>query len=395
MKTAFYSILLVFLSVCLIFSILFTWRPELIRVVRYQIPDAETYKAYPQTVIHPSDTAFHFIKGATNRNDLDTIHVLDGKKRLLTFNEYLKAGKVSLFMVIRNDSIIYQHFAPGYSDSTLTTLFSVAKTMVSVMLGQALEQGKIKSLGDRLVQYVPELKSNPAFDHITLKNLLDMKSGLKFEDTNGSYIHAFLSDEARFYYTDDIKKELLKVELDHTPGSVYKYESIDAFLLTWALENATGEKISQYFEDNVWKRIGTEYTASWGLDHENGLANTASRFQCTAVDLAKIGRLYLHQGLYNGHQIVPEEWVDRSLHLKGEIPATAKGWQKTAHHYLWWIPQEGENGDFAAEGMLGQRLYMDPLTHTIIVEFAAGGAGDYPYRKVSRYLSGLPFTYPQ
>ena len=232
MKKTFYIVVLVFLSFILLFSVLFTWRPELISVVRYQIPDAETYKAYPQTVIYPADTAFRFAKSATNRNDLDTLRVLDGKKRLLPFEEYLKGGKVKLFMVIRNDSIIYQHFAPGYSDSTLTTLFSVAKTMVSIMLGQALEQGKIKSLDDRLVQYVPELKVNPAFDHITLRNLLDMKSGLKFEDTNGSYIHAFLSDEARFYYTDDIKKELLKVELDNTPGTVYKYESIDAFLLT-------------------------------------------------------------------------------------------------------------------------------------------------------------------
>ncbi|WP_158798583.1 serine hydrolase [Pedobacter sp. L105] len=395
MKKALYTVVLLCLLVVLIFAMLFTWRPELIRVVRYQIPDAATYKAYPQTVVLPSDTAFHFSQAPQNRNDLDTLHVLDGKNHLVPFKDYLLEGKINLFMVIRNDSIIYQKYAPGYSDTTLTTLFSVAKTMVSIVLGQALEEGKIKSLNDHVTQYVPELKANPAFKDITLMNLLSMKSGLKFEDTNGSYLHAFLSDEARFYYTDDIKKQLLNVTLDNKPGTVYKYESIDAFLLTWALENATGKKVSAYFQDKVWKRIGTEYKASWGLDHQNGLANTASRFQCTAIDLAKIGRLYLNNGKYNGQQIVPQEWVNRSLHLDGEIPATAKGWQKTAHHYLWWIPQQGVNGDFAAEGMLGQRLYMDPLTHTIIVQFADKGAGDYPYRKISRYLSGLPFAYPR
>ncbi|MNW01582.1 hypothetical protein D3C71_1972380 [compost metagenome] len=91
--------------------------------------------------------------------------------------------------------------------------------------------------------------------------------------------------------------------------------------------------------------------------------------------------------------MVPKEWVARSVHANADPAIPVKGWQKTRQNYLWWLPQEGINGDFAAEGMRGQRLYVDPLTHTIIVQFALRGAGDYPYRKVSRYLSGLPFTY--
>lgn len=394
MKKFLYVTALLFSLVLLLFSVLFTWRPELIRVLRYQTPDADTYKIYPQTVVRHADTAFHFAKAAVMRADLDTVKVMDGADTLISFKDYLRNGKVNLFMVIRNDTIIYQTFAPGYSDSTLATLFSVGKTMVSVMLGKALEEGKIKSLDDCLVQYVPELKVNPSFDRITLRNLMTMKSGLEFVDTNGGYVQAFLSDEARYYYTEDIKKELLKVKLANTPGTVWKYKSIDAFLLTWALENATGQKAAAYFEDKIWKRIGTAYDASWGLDHKDGLANTASRFQSTAIDLAKIGRLYLHKGVFNGHQVIPEEWVSRSVTLSGELPVTAKGWQRSTQHYLWWMPKQGANGEFAAEGMRGQRLYIDPLTHTIIVQFAGKGAGNYPYRKISRYLSGLPFSYP-
>lgn len=390
---------LIFVAFCLLivllFSVLFTWRPELIRVAEYQVPDANTYKAYPQTYISPDDTVFHFKKGLTNRKDLDTLKVRDGQNQVIPFQEYFKEGRLNLFMVIRNDTIIYQKFAPGYSDTTLTTLFSVGKSMVSIMLGKALEEGKIKSLDDKLLQYVPELKSNPAFHNITLRHLFTMKSGLHFDDTNGGYVSAFLSDEARYYYTDDIKKELLQVNADNPPGTVWKYKSIDAFLLTWVIENATGQKAAQYFKHTVWEKIGTAYPASWGLDHENGLANTASRFQATAVDLAKIGRLYLNKGKYNGQQIIPEAWVNQSVHMEGEKPVTKKGWQQTTQHYLWWLPAEGRNGEFAAEGMRGQRLYMDPLTNTIIVQFAGKGAGDYPYRKISRYLSGLPFAYPK
>ena len=394
LKKAFYIFLLLVSLVLLVFCVLFTWRPYLIRVVRYQVPDANTYKAYPQVVVQPSDSVFHFAKAPVMRNDLDTLSVLDGADTLVSFKDYMRNGKISVFMVIRNDTVIYERFAPGYSDSSLTTLFSVGKTMVSLMMGKALEEHKIKSLDDHLLQYVPELNANPAFKDITLRNLMTMQSGLEFIDTNGGYIQAFLSDEGKYYYTEDIKKELLKVKLVNKPGTVWKYKSIDAFLLTWALENATGQKAAAYLQDKVWTKIGSAYPATLGLDHQDGLANMASRFQSTAIDLAKIGRLYLHQGIYNGHQVVPKEWVKLSLNTAGEKPVTSKGWQRTTQHYLWWIPQQGLNGDFAAEGMRGQRLYVDPLTHTIIVQFAFRGAGDYPYRKISRYLSGLPFKYP-
>lgn len=374
--------------------ILFIWRPELIRVLRYQTPDAETYKVYPQSFVKPADTPFHFIKAQKMRTDLDTVMVFDRDKKSMPFRDYLEAGKINLFMVIRNDTVIYQKFKPGYSDTSLTTLFSVAKSMVSIMLGQAIAEGKIKSLDDRLLNYIPELKKNPAFDQVTLRNLTEMKSGLEFKGIEGGIVSAFLSDEARYYYTEDIKKALSGLKAVHPPGKVWKYKSVDVLLLSWALEQATGKKTAVYFQDHIWRRIGTAHPASWGLDHRNGLANTASRFQATATDLAKIGRLYLNKGRYNGHQLVPEEWVTRSLHAKADSAIPVKGWQKTRQNYLWWLPQKGINGDFAAEGMHGQRLYVDPLTHTIIVQFALKGAGDYPYRKVSRYLSGLPFSYP-
>ncbi|SHF72831.1 serine hydrolase domain-containing protein [Pedobacter caeni] len=390
-----YGLALIISIFVLVLCILFIRRPELMRVLRYQSPDAETYKLYPQSIVRAADTPFHFVKAERMREDLDSIRVFDRDKKEMSLKAYLEEGKTNLFMVIRNDTVIYQKFAPGYSDTTLTTLFSVAKSMVSIMLGQAIEEGKIKSLDDPLLRYVPELKSNPVFDQLTLRNLMEMKSGLEFSGIDGGLVAAFLSDEAKYYYTQDMKKELLKLRAEHPPGKIWKYKSIDVLLLSWALENATGKKTAAYFQDKVWTRIGTEYPASWGLDHKDGLANTASRFQATAIDLAKIGRLYLLKGAYKDHQVIPEEWVRHTVQGSADTSITTKGWQKTRQNYLWWVPLEGDNGDFAAEGMRGQRLYVDPLTNTIIVQLALRGAGDYPYRKVSRYLSGLPFTYPR
>lgn len=384
-----------FLFIIIIFGGLFLWQPYLMRVLYYRTPNPVTYKAFPQAISHKSDTVFHFIRSQKLRNDLDTLHVLNGDNQSLIFNDYFKNGQLNAFLVIRNDTVLYEKYSAGYGDSTLTTIFSGAKSMVSVLLGEALDDGSIKNLDDKVVQYIPELKANPAFQNITLKNLLDMKSGLEFQDALGGIIKAFFSDEAKYYYTHDMKAALMKVKLVNKPGSVWKYKSIDPILLGWVIEKATGKQLAKYFEEKIWKNIGAEYNSTWGLDHPNGLANTASRFQVTAIDFAKIGRLYLNKGKYNNKQVVSENWVKQSISIGLEKPASAKGWQKSAHHYLWWIPQEGDNGDYAAEGMLGQRLYVDPKTNTIIVQFAEHGAGNYPYRKISRYLAGLPFSYPK
>ncbi|NMN38220.1 serine hydrolase domain-containing protein [Pedobacter sp. SG918] len=395
MKTFKKILLLLIYAFFLSLFALFLWKPYLLNVLKYRTPNAETYKIFPQEVSHKSDSAFHFVRGAKPRNDLDTLHVQDGNNRLIPLKTYLKNGQINAFIVIRNDSVLYERYDKGYCDSTLSTMFSGAKSMISIMIGQALADGSIKSLNDKVTRYIPELKSNPAFEQITLKNLLDMKSGLEFQDALGGIIKAFFSDEAKYYYTDDMQAQLMKVKLVNKPGTVWVYKSIDPILLGWVLKKASGKSVAKYFESHVWKQIGAEYNSTWGLDQVNGLTNTASRFQVTAIDLAKIGRLYLNKGRYNGNQVVPENWVNQSINIGNETPASAKGWQKSAHHYLWWIPQEGDHGDYAAEGMLGQRLYIDPKTNTIIVQFADHGAGNYPYRKISRYLSGLPFSYPK
>lgn len=395
MKTFKKILLILIYSFFLSLLALFLWKPYLLSVLKNRTPGAETYKIFPQEILHKSDSAFHFVRSARQRNDLDTLHVLDGNNQSIPLKEYLKNGAVNAFIVIRNDSILYEKYDKGYRDSTLTTIFSGAKSMISIMIGQALNDHSIKSLNEKVTRYIPELKSNPAFEEITLKNLLDMKSGLEFQDAVGGIVKAFFSDEAKYYYTDDMKAQLMKVKLVNKPGTVWTYKSIDPILLGWVLQKATGKSVAQYFETNVWKQIGTQYNATWGLDQVNGLTNTASRFQVAAIDFAKIGRLYLNKGKYNGKQVVPESWVNQSINIGSEKPASAKGWQKSAHHYLWWIPQEGDKGDYAAEGMLGQRLYIDPKTNTIIVQFADHGAGNYPYRKISRYLSGLPFRYPR
>lgn len=361
----------------------------------YQVPGIETYKTFPQNNVQPSAIPFYFIRPAIQRNDLDTVHFYNAAHQLVPLTTYLKDVNAKIFMVIRNDTILYERYADNYTDITLVPTFSISKSLLSLMTGVALASGSIKSIEDPITRYLTELRENSAFDGVTIKHLLNMQSGLGYKEVTKNSISDIFSDEGKYYYTNDIKKELRQLKRDTIPGTKWKYKSIDPLLLGWVLEQATDQSITSYFEQKIWKPIGSEYPATWGLDHENGLANTASKFQTTAIDLAKIGRLYLKKGNYNGLQIVPEKWVITSTSIGTTKPLSSKYWQQSAHHYLWWIPQQGNKGDYSAEGMGGQILYIDPQTNTIIVQFAAKGKPDYPYRKISRYLSKISFEYPK
>lgn len=378
-----------------LFLIICSKYPYLPKVLYYQSPGIETYKIFPQDKVQPSNKPFYFIRATVQRNDLDTLEVYNSKHELVPFLSYLKGVHAKVFMVIRNDTIIYEKYAEGYADSTLMPTLSISKSMLSVMTGIALEDKSIKSINDKITQYIPELKDNPVFKDITIKNLLMMQSGIKYKEMGKGFISNLLSDEGKYYYGNDVKKELRQLIKDTISGTKWQYKSVDPLLLGWVLEEATGKKIANYFEQKVWQPIGAEYAASWALDKENGLANTASKFQTTAIDLAKVGRLYLNKGKYNTMQILPEEWIVQSITIGHQKPLSSKYWQESAHNYYWWIPQQGQKGDYSAEGMGGQILYVNPKNNTIIIQFCDKGKPDYPYRKISNYLSGMPFQYPE
>lgn len=370
--------------------------PVLLKVLWYRQPKPQTYRHFPQELVRASKQPFHFIQATRQRTDLDTISVYDGRGQLMPFADYLKAGKTTAFVVIRNDTILYQHYASGYTDTTTASVFSIAKSVLAILVGSALEEGAIRSLNDSITTYLPTLRGKLAFQGVTIRQLLTMNSGLAFRRKGGGPISDLFSDEAAYFYTSDIKSRLEKTERAHPPGTVWQYKNVDPLLLGWLLENATGQRLAQYTQQKLWEPMGAAYPASWSLDHPGGLANTASSFQTTPLDLAKMGRLFLEAQRTQTSPVASVAW----LKALTEVDATSnnsepKGWQRALHNNFWWVPQREPVGDFAAEGMLGQRLYVHPATRTIIVHLAEAGAGDYPYRKVACYLAGQPFTYPK
>jgi CubicO group peptidase (beta-lactamase class C family) len=249
-----------------------------------------------------------------------------------------------------------------------------------------------------VTRYIPELASRPAFQGVTVRHLMEMRSGFAFTKTNGSLWHDFRSSEAHFYYSTDVREALADQRRENPPGERWAYKDSDTQLLGWVLERATGKTLAAQLEE-LWRSIGTEREASWDLDHRgNGLENAASGLNATARDLARFGRLYLNDGNWNGAQILSRDWVRNSTTLDSsrsepEVPT----WWLMQHHDLWWIPMQNWSADqdFFADGSRGQRIYVNRRLRTIIVQLANESAQDFPFRKVAHYLVGEPYQYPR
>ncbi|MGH7679407.1 MAG: serine hydrolase, partial [Gemmatimonadaceae bacterium] len=369
------------------------------RIVRWRDPSAHQPVAiFPQRVVRRADVPFQFARATPQRADVDTITVRDIDFRLRALADYASGRKIKALLIVRNDSILYERYADGYSDSTRSSSFSVAKSITSALVGIAVQSGAIRSLDDSVARYVPEMASQPDFRGITLRHLMEMKSGFAYTRTNGSWWHDLRSSDAHFYYATNLRKSLASQERRDEPGTRWAYKDSDTQLLAWVLERATGKTLAQQLEDGIWRRIGTEWDASWDLDRRGGSENAASGLNATARDLARFGRLYLDSGAWNGEQIIAREWVLRSTTMdSSRVEPEVATWWTMQHQHLWWIPMHNwaAEQDFFADGSRGQRLYVNRRLKTIIVQLADESVQDFPFRRIAHYLAEEPYAYPR
>ena len=321
------------------------------RFVVYNFADIKDYKIFPTREIENGSVEFQFYE--TEAGNAPENLWIDGMT--YPFESFLEDTKTVAFLIIQNDTMQYEKYWRGYDEASIVPSFSIAKSVLSILIGCAIDDGLIQSVEESVVTYVPELKAN-GFEEVTIEHLLQMTSGLDF---NEAYFNPF-GEAATFYYGTDLGKSIGKLKLKHGPGERFEYISGNSQILGLLLERALdGKTISEYLEERIWKPLGMEYNASWSLDRENGLEKTFCCLNARARDFAKIGRLYLNKGNWNGTQIVSEEWVTRSLEKdvsNGSVPY---------YQYHWWFPSP--TGDFIAKGFLGQYIYVNPDKNLVIV----------------------------
>ena len=323
----------------------------------WNFADINDYKKFPSLPIEKASDEFSFKEKFVTTN-LTVPQIFEEKSGVITFDEFHENHKTVAFMIIRNDSILYEKYYSGYDDSAIIPSFSLSKSFISALIGIAVDENFIKNVHQPVTDFIPELKQNdPRFENITLEHLLNMRSGIRF---NEGYSNPF-ADMAKYYYGRNLNKYLTQLKIETPPDEKYNYLSVNTLLLGIALERATGRKLNQYLEEKIWKPLNMEFDASWSIDSKKD--NQIKAFCCINArtrDFAKFGRLYLNNGKYNQQQIIPEEWIKKTM----AITNNSKDSQNYAYNYSWRVK---EDGAIFAKGVLGQFIYVFPEKNIIMV----------------------------
>lgn len=226
-----------------------------------------------------------------------------------SFDDFNSEMETAAFLVFKNDSIITEKYYNGYNENSVINSFSIVKTLISVSLAKAIEQGYIKGLEQKVIDFIPELKGEFA-NEVTVEDLISMQSGMKWVEPS---LNPF-SVIAKTYFINDINKLMLEQPYINQPGINFHYSSGNTQVLAIVIERATGQKITDYFSENFWKKMNAEKDAIWQLDsYESGNAKAFCCFSTNARDLSRMGKLYINNGSWNGEQLVSEDYIKNSL----------------------------------------------------------------------------------
>lgn len=269
-----------------------------------------------------------------------------------TYFKYFKKYGTDAYLVIRNDSICDESYYNGYSDTSHTNSWSMSKSIVSLLMGIAIDEGKIKSVDERVSDFIPSY--NQGLDTLlTIKDLLTMSSGMSFREGYGiPWGYA-----ARALYGDNLLPITLKYHCEDKPGTKFYYQSGNTVLLAGILKKATGETLSQYASEKLWKPLGAEKPAFWSVDHRDGIEKSFCCFYSNARDFARIGQLVLDSGKWNGKQIVPKQYLHDAT----------EGQTVSYYGYQWWISWVGRHKIIYASGLSGQYIYVIPDENMVVV----------------------------
>lgn len=297
---------------------------------------------------------------------------------------YLDSLHTVSFLVIRRDSILFEDYRDGWNDTLTSNLYSATKTIVGLLTGVALDEGKIYSLDDKVSRYLPIYNKGVQAD-VTLRHLLTMSGGMAWDE---SYASLF-SVTTQGYYGNDLYGLVTGLEVTEHPGVQFSYRSGETQLLAFVLEAATGQTLSDYAEEKLWKPMQAERNAYWLLDKENGDEKAFCCFHTTARDVARLGSLLLHHGNWRGKQLVSPAYMDEMLRSASYLKDQ---WGKDALSYygfqVWLMDYRGETVP-CMRGMLGQYIYALPSEDAVVVRLGRKRSDEYvgPFTTdMTRYL---------
>ncbi len=348
------------------------------RLITMNVADVYDYRNFENHKIRGAKSTNEFISQPKEKYVESLFDNLVTKTGFNSFEEWAIESQTTALIVIQRDTIIYEKYFNGFSRDSYFHSQSMAKSFISFLIGAAIDDDLIKSADDPITNYIPELlERDPRFRKISIKHLLEMRSGLKYNTclipfTN---IHAPWHDEAVGYYHPNVRKLLLeKVEISSEPGKDFQYSNYNTSYLGLIIERATNLSVSKYLEQKLWSKI-MEYDALFSIDSkESNFEYMPSRLIARAIDYARFGQLMLKEGNWYGNQIVSKDWVFESTRENKSIPRDiypkwfGRSDKRIYYNYQWWgHVNKDSTFHFYANGNLGQNIYIIPHKETVIV----------------------------
>jgi CubicO group peptidase (beta-lactamase class C family) len=279
----------------------------------------------------------------------------EGKDRGLA--EYLERQRVTGLLVLKDGAIVFERYQYDRKPTDRLVSHSMAKSITSLGIGFALQEGKIRSLDDKVSTYVTELKGLP-YGETRIRHVLCMSSGVQFIETYDGK-----DDLARFGLLRR-SKGLMAAFSDFTvrdaaEGEKFRYASAETELLGAVLRAATGETLAAYLAPRLWQPMGAESDATWIVDL-GGLETAAGSFNATLRDFGRLGVLLANDGALGGKQILPKDYLLEATdwHRQPNQFAPGKGTPFFGYGYQFWI-FPGEKRRFALLGVYGQCIFVD------------------------------------
>ena len=270
-----------------------------------------------------------------------------------SLKEMLENTRSVAYLVVKNDSIVYEQYWDGYSDTSHSNLFSSTKSIISMLAQCAIQDGYVESWDQPVSTFLPELKGDFSSE-LTFRHLSTMTAGLDFDE---HYTDPFCIT-AQMYYTDDVWQLMVdKVPASEKPGRAFEYQSGATQILGMAIIKATGMSLSEYASKRLWKPLGAENSAYWHLDRKDGTEMAYCCFNTNARDFARFGKMMLHHGNFNGTQILDSSYYDLASEPYG-VPFYGHGF---------WIDDDADTKIFYQRGILGQYCIVIPEENLVIV----------------------------
>jgi len=338
------------LIVLAIVAIIILIMPQYLRTALiYQTPDLDDYLIFNNRTIKASKPApWH------QHTNYGTLEI-----PIAWQDSFFKFDPVA-FLIIKDGQLLFEEYFNDHRPEEPSGSFSMAKTIIALLVGAAIDDGYIKDLHQPVKDFLPDFAIS---DHdVTLYHLLTMTSGLDWDE---EYSAAF-SITTKAYYGRDLEKLMKPIGIMDTPGSVFYYTSGTTQLLAFLLEAATGKTVSDYATEKLWSKIGAEHRAFWSLDREDGIEKAYCCFNSNARDYARLGQLMLNKGSWAGQQIIPE-WLIEQATTPLNYVFDKDGNRVDYYGFQTWILKHRGLEIPYFRGILGQYIFVIPQMDAVVV----------------------------